>query len=267
MVRRRWKAVETPSGWFDIIRGPRPPSQKWPLARPAQWVPHQPPVHTWVPQRRWNVGVRWKFGHQQGGPSTVKLNPDEKCAAAQLKVERLEAALAAFGNENSPEKEAIEGFLILARAQAKVRPVEERLKACEEYLARFVKRLEEVQGEVERTRERLSRLREEASVKRQTTTPPPDLEAEVSQLRAELAEAKGEAAGWECARVRQRVMEPRRDTEPIPQELWEWMSCKQQELQDILQFGGSWNKVLELTSQLAEAADRLHSLQDDVVMR
>ena len=28
MVRRGWKAVETPSGWFDVIRGPRPPSHQ-----------------------------------------------------------------------------------------------------------------------------------------------------------------------------------------------------------------------------------------------
>ena len=76
------------------------------------------------------------------------MNPDEKCAAAQLRVQRLEAALAAFGDESSPEKEAIEGFLI---HQAQVRPVEERLKSCEEYLERSLK-LEEVQGEVERTR-------------------------------------------------------------------------------------------------------------------
>ena len=33
----------------------------------------------------------------------------EKCAA-QLAVQRLEAALGAFGNESSPEKDAIEGF-------------------------------------------------------------------------------------------------------------------------------------------------------------
>ena len=100
-----------------------------------------------------------------GGPDTVKMNPDEKCAAAQLKVERLETALAAFGNENSPEKEAIEGFLIRARAQAKVRPVEERLKACEECLAWSLKRLEEVQREVERTKERLSRFQTSAGTR------------------------------------------------------------------------------------------------------
>ena len=95
------------------------------------------------------------------------MNPDEKCAAAQLKVQRLEAALAAFGDESSPEKEAIEGFLIRARIQAKVRPVEERLKSCEEHLERSLKKLEEVQGEVERTRARLARLKEEAASARQ----------------------------------------------------------------------------------------------------
>ena len=71
------------------------------------------------------------------------MNPDEKCAAAQLKVQRLEAALAAFGDESSPENEAIECFLIRARFQAKVRPVEERLKSCEEDSERSLKKLDE----------------------------------------------------------------------------------------------------------------------------
>ena len=88
----------------------------------------------------------------------------------------------------------------------------------------------------------------------------PDLEAEVVRLRAELAEARGERP-----RVRQRVVEPMPQRE---QELWDWMSSKQQELRDVLEFGGSRNVVLELTSKLAEAAERLHTLQnrDDVVM-
>ena len=49
-------------------------------------------------------------------------------SAAQLKVQRLEAVSVAFGDESSPEKEA--GFLIRARIQAQVRPVEERLKGA-----------------------------------------------------------------------------------------------------------------------------------------
>ena len=48
MVRRGWKAVETPSGWYDVIRGPRPPFHQWPLATSTQWRPRQPQVHSGV---------------------------------------------------------------------------------------------------------------------------------------------------------------------------------------------------------------------------
>ena len=189
------------------------------------------------------------------------MNPDERCAVAQLKVQRLEAALAAFGEESSPEKAVLEEFLVRARAQAKVRPIEERVKSCEEYLQRSLKKLEEVKEEVERTKARLVRLKEEAaSALPRPVEMAPDLEAEVVRLRAELAEARGERP-----RVRQRVVEPMPQRE---QELWDWMSSKQQELRDVLEFGGSRNVVLELTSKLVEAAERLHTLQnrDDVVM-
>ena len=171
----------------------------------------------------------------------------------------LEAASAAFGEESSPEKEAIEGFLVKTRAQAKVRPVEEQLKSCEEYLDRSLKKLEETQEEVERTRARLSRLKEEAAslklLPRDTT---PDLEAEVTRLRAELAKMKG----GERRQVRSRVAEPRRVQEATPQteqELWDWMCCKQQKLRSRV--GGSHNVVLELTSQLGEAGERMLKVQ------
>ena len=39
------------------------------------------------------------------------------------------------------------------------------------------------------------------------------------------------------------------------------MCRKQRELRDVLDFGGSHNPVLELTSQLAEAAERMHKVQ------
>ena len=93
---------------------------------------------------------------------------------------------------------------------------------------------------------------------------PPDLQAEVTRLRAELAEAKGEAPE-ERPRVRHGVSEPRRGVETKPrtaQELWDWMSSKQHDLQELLEFGGSRNAVFGLASLLAEAAERMHSHQD-----
>ena len=53
------------------------------------------------------------------------------------------------------------------------------------------------------------------------------------------------------------------------EELWDWMSRKQNDFQELLEFGGSRNAVFEWTSQLADAAERMHSCQDrpnDVVM-
>ena len=115
--------METPSGWFEIIRGPRPPSQKWPNSKQAQWETRQPPEFGWVRQpRRWNAASRSSTQAARGPlqqsnsvSSGPKMNPDERCAFAQLKVQRLEAALAAFGEESSPEKAALEEFLVRAR--------------------------------------------------------------------------------------------------------------------------------------------------------
>ena len=76
-------------------------------------------------------------------------------------MQRLEVALAASEDESSPEKDAIEGFSIKARrAQAKLRLVEERLKSCEEYLDRSLKKLEG-QG---RSGENKSKIVEEEAV-------------------------------------------------------------------------------------------------------
>ena len=36
MPRRGWSAIETPNGWFEVIRGPRPPSVKWPITTKGQ---------------------------------------------------------------------------------------------------------------------------------------------------------------------------------------------------------------------------------------
>ena len=33
MVRKGWSAMDVPSGWVQVLRGPRPPSQKWPPAK------------------------------------------------------------------------------------------------------------------------------------------------------------------------------------------------------------------------------------------
>ena len=155
-------------------------------------------------------------------------------------------------------------------------PLSTQIAQIEAFVERAKKRLathdaqrEGLVQELESSQARLDRLRR---LEVPTVVPgATDAESEIAALKAKLVQLQGEReeAVGERPRVRQRISDRCLDTEPMPyttQELWEWMNRKQQELHDTLQFGGSRNVVLELTSQLAEAADRLHSLQDDVVM-
>ena len=146
--------------------------------------------------------------------------------------------------------------------------VEERLKSCDECLERSLKKLEEVQGEVERTRARLARLKEEAASARPVDVTP-DFESRGQSFAS--GARRGERRGTRGTSTRQtKGRRDRRGVEPMPhtaQELWDWMSRKQHDLQELLEFGGSRIEVFELTSQLA--AERMHSCQDrpnDVVM-
>ena len=83
MVRKGWSAIATPSRWYNVVRGPRPPSVQWP--RHQQWGPQwsypvQRPKVTDVkegsPSKR-----RWQRGN------VVQGNPNEVQAAARSRVE------------------------------------------------------------------------------------------------------------------------------------------------------------------------------------
>ena len=50
MGRRAWQHVDDPSGWIQVIRGPRPNSVVWVKARP-QGVRTDPPPRTAQPQQ------------------------------------------------------------------------------------------------------------------------------------------------------------------------------------------------------------------------
>ena len=36
LPRRGWSVIATPSGWFEVIRGPRPPAVQWPIVSKGQ---------------------------------------------------------------------------------------------------------------------------------------------------------------------------------------------------------------------------------------
>ena len=94
MPKRGWQAIEVPSGWFEIIRGSRPPSQKWPIAssrQPAQ-SSRQPQFASGPPVRhggRWghrravgSVGQRQEFAQ----PEKVRTSPEAILSTARQRV-------------------------------------------------------------------------------------------------------------------------------------------------------------------------------------
>ena len=107
MPRKGWSVMPTPAGWFEVIRGPRPPSVQWPPAKGKGKTEY--PVQA-VARGRWQHGQtqvgRWKRGRDHIASTQ-----------SSWKVRSLDAALAALGPEESPGKTEITVALQRAREQ------------------------------------------------------------------------------------------------------------------------------------------------------
>ena len=99
--------MEVPTGWVQILCGPRPPSQKWPMAQPVQ-RPRQPRVSP-VPQ----------------GPRvpTVRVSPDGSCDAARQKVEKLQQALVVMEDTGGVVVECLKAELEKAKKASQKPPL------------------------------------------------------------------------------------------------------------------------------------------------
>ena len=163
MPRRGWSSITTPSGWYEVIRGPRPPSVQWPLAPKGQGkgkggkpvaVPRAPQK---IPQKAQSKVGRLEaalqaLGQEQSSARSAleealktakaevpkQVHPQQRVAEASARVERLEAALKLLG-EDDPHAEPLKIALKRAKSQAQVRPVGERLDLCLQYIARVKK--------------------------------------------------------------------------------------------------------------------------------
>ena len=103
MVRRGWSAVATPAGWYEIIRGPRPPSVQWPKGKGKgnQHVQQRAEASGPRPGGARFSGGLWNRGDSQ----------------RSTKIRSLVGALAALGPEDSSAKTELEGALKRAKAQ------------------------------------------------------------------------------------------------------------------------------------------------------
>ena len=134
MPRKGWSTVQVPDGWLKTIRGPRPQSTQWPRRRPSS----KPPAKG----RGSQVSSQQEATHraQRGLP------PEEVLANARARVTKLETAVAAVG-ESDPSFPAHQEALKKAKAQAQVRPVEDRISSTKVFIERAKKRVNACRAE------------------------------------------------------------------------------------------------------------------------
>ena len=173
--------LPTPSGWYEVVRGPRPQSVQWPWRQQwcstNQWVGQWPAVSE---SQRTPVRRRW---HRN---NVLRLNPDEAKAAARIRVDRLEIALAALGETESAEVRGLHAALKEAQRAAQERPLAAQVEECQAFIKRSQARL--VRLEQEQVREqkeldaalaRMARFREEMT--REVLVVPPPAESNATQ--------------------------------------------------------------------------------------
>ena len=98
--------MEVPSGWLQVIRGPRPRSVQWPRASAPRRSPESQPR----PQPPKQSPVVKTSGTRPFG------DPQSRVTAAQERVAKLEAALTVLHGVDGPEVEALRVALFLWRA-------------------------------------------------------------------------------------------------------------------------------------------------------
>ena len=157
MVRRGWTHLEVPNGWVQLIRGPRPKSVQWPRAHDRK--PQQPQRQIGGQRQATEVP---KKDSRQDGVGQAPLHPDERIARARVRVGQLESALKAL-DRLDPAAASLKEALKKAQFQARVPPIESRVKVAEEYLARKQKRLLEAEASVVAAIEGRDRLKAEVA--------------------------------------------------------------------------------------------------------
>ena len=148
MVRKGWRTVEVPNGWLQIIRGPKPPSARWSRTKPSD-KPHRAPGVS--------PDSKQTFTPQVRGPQIPRRTPESNRSAAAAKIARIQASIAALGDEDPEEVELLKKALMKAELQAKIPPLETQIAHAVQFIERAKKR---VAGADEKIRKAAEALRQ-----------------------------------------------------------------------------------------------------------
>ena len=279
MVRRGWSQLDVPTGWVQIVRGPRPKSVAWPR---ANIQPTKPQVASAKPPQR-RTGV---------APQTrPRLSPEAVVEVSLSKVAKLEKALEVLGDTEGPVYEAMQAELKRAKSAAQLQPASVRLEQCRSFIERAKKRISDLEAEkaiqeaeLKEAEVRLVRLEAEVAAPlpqatvqlaqevRTDSAQVQFLQQMVNKLQEEKDALAEELHGpVERPRVRQRVS-PSHIPEVvppmptlIPHDLSNWILDRHSDLQEAMS-AGDIKQVLELTSLQSQGAEKLAELTGGMVV-
>ena len=129
--------MDVPTGWVQVPRGPRPPSQKWPMAQPLQ-RPRQPRVSPV------SSGAR-----APSARPAARVSPDDNREAARSKDEKFQKALLVMGGTEGVAVECLGAELEKAKKAAQRPPLDIEVDACRKFIARSEMRIVELDRERE----------------------------------------------------------------------------------------------------------------------
>ena len=185
-------------------RGPRPPSVRWEKQRSESAVANTANARKDPKKETKSKDASKVQKVVQVWPRFIRQSPPEMHAAAQAKVQRLQAALSVLGDADVVEKENLERALSRARTKAVVPPVSAQITSTKGFIEREKKRLAAAEEAVipavqyrdeciKALAEGERRLEELQLQEKSFVAPVPDAEAELVRLRAQVAELQGSA--------------------------------------------------------------------------
>ena len=151
---RRWVLEDKiqQAVWQTVLRGPRPPSNRWTKSNPFA---------TQNAQKNKTPEVKvMKHPAQTSTPPRVSLPPEKAQDAARKRVVKLRAVLDTLG-EDDETYPTIKAALLKAEVQAQERPISEQIRNTKMFISRKQKKVEQTRLETEKAKEALSRAQTE----------------------------------------------------------------------------------------------------------
>ena len=129
MPRRGWQSLDVPSGWVQVLRGPRPPLVKW-LAREGFRAP----------------SGRWRQPKEKSSTSASSGQPCSRSGLRRRSVRGEE--IRCWGRRTHTHQPVVEALRV-ARAKTTVLPLQERIKSCTTFIERARQRVARAKAVIE----------------------------------------------------------------------------------------------------------------------